>query len=227
MGSTRKRRVCSLLEARIYPDGLLYDVRLLEVGLVTDDHRFGWAGGSPPASGELGKLHYEGYMVDVGTAEGSPAGLYHHVPQPPTEPGGTLWYMGKRSSVYLTNDDLARIKACDLTPIVLIRMGLDAFEAIAGYREIIAPGAFDAVLPAEVPVTDRRGGRRIGTAKVTRDTRGLVVSGTIGQAVADAELDAAEKREGAHTSAPKFYCPHPKARRSKGGLCMACGENVG
>lgn len=47
------------------------------------------------------------------------------------------------------------------------------------WPEVIAPGAFDHLLPAEVPVTDKPGGRRIGTAKVNKDVTGLSVSMTI------------------------------------------------
>lgn len=52
----------------------------------------------------------------------------------------------------------------------------------------------------QVPVTS--GGQQIGTAAITRDQRGLIAT-------------------------TKISCPHPKARRSKGGLCMACGANAG
>jgi hypothetical protein len=47
------------------------------------------------------------------------------------------------------------------------------------WPEVIAPGAFDHLLPAEVPLTDKPGGQRIGTAKVTKDGEGLAVSMTI------------------------------------------------
>lgn len=46
------------------------------------------------------------------------------------------------------------------------------------FDEVIAPGAFDHLLPAEVPVTDAPGGNRIGTAKVTKDDKGLIISVT-------------------------------------------------
>jgi phage head maturation protease len=55
------------------------------------------------------------------------------------------------------------------------------------FHEVIAPGAFDHLLPAEVPVTDKPGGGRIGAAKVTKDDEGLVVSMTI--PVPDSERD--------------------------------------
>lgn len=72
----------------------------------------------------------------------------------------------------------------------------------ASWAEVIAPGAFEGALPAEVPLTASPGGPRIGTAQVSQDDRGLSFSA-------------------------KTDCPHPKARRSKGGLCMACGQNIG
>ena len=44
------------------------------------------------------------------------------------------------------------------------------------WPEVIAPGAFDAHLPADVPLTDKPGGRRISIAHVTKDETGLSVS---------------------------------------------------
>src|SRR5258707_8999927 len=47
------------------------------------------------------------------------------------------------------------------------------------WPEVIAPGAFDAHLPAEVPLTDKPGGKRIGTAKVSKDATGVTITMTV------------------------------------------------
>ncbi len=44
------------------------------------------------------------------------------------------------------------------------------------------------------------------------------------QAAATAEPQRRDARRGRPT---QDDCQHPRARRSKGGLCMACGRNVG
>lgn len=99
---------------------------------------------------------------------------------------------------------LASLRAAEDAAAVNDRMGkVVDVGTVSGYppSEIIAPGAFAGTLPAEVPVTRRPGGTRIGTAQVSETGQGLSFS-------------------------MKIDCPHPKARRSKGGLCMACGKNV-
>lgn len=44
------------------------------------------------------------------------------------------------------------------------------------WPEVIAPGAFDHCLPAEVPLTDKPGGERVGTAKLSKDETGVIAS---------------------------------------------------
>lgn len=90
----------------------------------------------------------------------------------------------------------------------------------------------------------------LGTLEELHRAEALAGDARLRQAVADAGLDKAEKTAGARTrpmtdqEAHEFYkdpehlrpagpgrklqrdCTHPKARRSKGGLCMACGQNV-
>lgn len=48
-----------------------------------------------------------------------------------------------------------------------------------GFLEVVEPGAFGPHLPADVPLTDQPGGRRVGTAHVSADETGLTVSTTI------------------------------------------------
>lgn len=47
------------------------------------------------------------------------------------------------------------------------------------WPEVIDPHAFDGKLPAEIPLTDSPGGNRIGTAKATKDAKGVAVSITM------------------------------------------------
>lgn len=102
--------------------------------------------------------------------EDAPEPGHHHLP--PAEVGEDGRYLGRCTCGW--RDQLPR--SYESGADADTRRHLDEVGAEAEHGEVIDPGAFDHLLPADVPLTLEFGGPRVGTAHVTRDERGLNVS---------------------------------------------------
>jgi WhiA C-terminal HTH domain len=88
-------------------------------------------------------------------------------------PGATLAELAQVCGPTVTKDVVSgRLR-------ILAGRRCDCLPGTHAVTETIMAGAFDLLLPADVPVTSRPGGRQIGSARARRDARGLAVSMTV------------------------------------------------